>query len=259
MNTCGRHALACLLLLAVALVWGVHARERATGHLLDKACNTCHLTSSGEVSGGHADKLVASQEQLCGACHADAIRLSHPTGLKPNRALPAAFPLDWKGELTCSSCHDIHGDDEEEMLRGGKSGEAFCTQCHDQKFFEAMADHGDSIQQSGHLAARQEEASVLDAFSLQCLGCHGESGQLVTVRGDMVQHQGSDVAHPIGGVYAEIAANGGYREVAVLPAAIILPDGKVSCISCHQGYATVHGDLVIDNAGSALCLTCHDM
>ena len=39
----------------------------------------------------------------------------------------------------------------------------------------------------------------------------------------------------------------------------VLPDGKISCISCHQGYDEQHGALVLDNRADGLCFSCHDL
>lgn len=40
---------------------------------------------------------------------------------------------------------------------------------------------------------------------------------------------------------------------------LLLPDGKVSCVSCHQGYRKEHGKLVVTKEKSALCFECRNL
>ena len=70
-------------------------------------------------------------------------------------------------------------------------------------------------------------------------------------------HQRSD--HPVGVEYPQFEK--GYRPITsvISTGKVPLPDGKVECTSCHDP----HNDsgekhmLVMSNARSALCLTCH--
>ena len=55
------------------------------------------------------------------------------------------------------------------------------------------------------------------------------------------------------------AAFGGYVAQERIPREIRLPGGKVSCVSCHQGYSASHGALVSLGNGSPLCGSCHDL
>lgn len=230
---------------------------------MESPCQTCHLAEKVDPKNG--SMLIASQEKLCISCHANAVRLSHPSGILPKRALPPQFPLDWKGTLTCSSCHTIHGSGAG-LMRGTQRGAEFCHKCHDPPFFERMADKGDSVTASGHLDARQQRDNwdlPLDPFTLQCLGCHSEQAggdRRVGLGNDgVLRHTSSSMNHPIGRDYEETAKQGGYHPINRLPPEIVLPDGKVGCISCHEGYSERHGKLVKANAGSALCFTCHDL
>ncbi|MBF0142309.1 MAG: cytochrome c3 family protein [Magnetococcales bacterium] len=252
-------SLALVTLAVVALATGEVSLEN--GHLLETDCRDCHLAD--QVTEKNATILLAGQEKLCASCHPDAIRLSHPTGFKPSRFLPEAFPVDWKGDLTCGSCHTIHGT-EPGLIRGGEKGFPFCLTCHDQEFFDRMPDRGESVAGFGHLDATADSkktAVPLDPFSLQCLGCHEERGEVDrgAIRTGMVRHTGSDVNHPIGMAYEKSIAFGGYRSPDRIPKEIILPDGRVGCISCHTGYSGKHGALVVANDDSGLCTSCHDL
>jgi predicted CXXCH cytochrome family protein len=226
-------------------------------------CAECHLSGE-KVPPEQASQLIATQEVLCGRCHKGALRLGHPTGFMPSHALPAEYPTDWKGELTCSTCHEPHGL-EPGLLRGARRAREFCLSCHDMGFFTGMKDDGTSIVTSGHLGAgRGLRRLDVDAYSLHCLGCHagGDAamGGAVTVRAGVVQHSSGSAPHPIGRIYRDAARKGAFHPPEKVDQEhILLPDGKVSCVSCHEAYKAEHGKLVMSNHRSALCLSCHNM
>lgn len=249
----GSVALFCMATVLYAAIGG-------KSHLGGIDCGTCHRSGQ-EVNPEQASKLVAPQDALCGGCHANAVRVSHPIGFMPKAELPAAYPPDWKGDLTCSTCHRVHGS-ERGLLRGAKRGKEMCLACHDAVFFNSMKDGGGSIEQSGHSNAVVAPATAeLDPYSMQCLGCHdskasadgaGAGRNVILCRGSGAPN------HPIGRPYRRAFQSGGYRPENGLSKKILLPDGKVSCVSCHEGYKKDHGKLVMSNRGSALCFECHD-
>jgi predicted CXXCH cytochrome family protein len=63
----------------------------------------------------------------------------------------------------------------------------------------------------------------------------------------------------VGKVYQRWVSYGGYRPVSAIPASIRLPDGVVSCVSCHESYSERHGALVMANDRSQICYGCHDL
>ena len=223
-------------------------------------CVACHLAGQG-TNTSNAAQLTTSQEALCGQCHRGALELSHPSGFQPKRKLPANYPLDWKGDMTCSSCHDIH-EDKVGLIRGDKTGKAFCSSCHDERFFSEMVDNGVSLHRFGHLAVKPSELDrELDALSIQCLECHITDGDAPRVKVDsrgVIRHSGG-VNHPIGIRYEKLTQSGMYKSSSQLHGNIKLPEGKVSCVSCHVAYNKKHGALVMSNERSALCLECHDL
>lgn len=250
--------------LVAALFGGIGmligARSGGRFHPSETGCGSCHLAGA-TVSSGQASKLVGSQEALCEPCHSNGVKGSHPTGFSPKRSLPPEYPLDWKGDLTCSTCHTTHGVGPG-LLRGEKRGKAFCLACHASGFFANMKDAGSSILVSGHLTKGSNKLTnvELDSYSLECLGCHLDSGTApkVSVNQNAILRHGSGGAnHPIGRKYRDAVKFGGYRPQQALSKKIFLPDGKMSCVSCHQGYSQSHGKLVVPNRGSALCFECH--
>lgn len=254
-----------VVLLAILFIGGaiiVYGKiQQSDWHLQNENCQSCHLARN-KVTADNASKLVASQEKLCAHCHANAIKVSHPSGFSPKHDLPEEFPLDWKGDMTCSSCHNIH-EKGVRMLRGGKSGKELCLSCHNESFFKRMPDHGSSIFTLGHMSARADEMILpLDLYSLRCMECHEDQADAFPVfldRRGIVRHSSSSVNHPIGSVYKKSAEYGGYRDIEALSQEILLPKGKVSCVSCHKGYSEEHGELVLAGRGISLCMECHDL
>ncbi len=259
-----------LRIASLLLLFGAGAGYAAPNVSLDShfgaSCATCHLAGAA-VTAKDAGRLRATQERMCGACHQGAVKASHPTGFVPNRALPAHMPVDWKGEMTCSTCHEVHG-------TGGRSGRAgqaalgefadegeLCAACHPRSFFARMADRGESLLRSAHLDARARlPVQEIDGYSQRCLDCHTDRLSLrgEAIRAAFTASNGTGmVNHPIGMRYTHADLERDLRSPAALPAAILLPGGQVSCLSCHNGYSARHGALVTERS-TELCLACHD-
>lgn len=229
-------------------------------HLSTGDCASCHLAGK-SVTAGQAHLLSGAQETLCLKCHPKALQASHPSGLTPKKSPPAAYPLDWKGDLTCSTCHEIHGS-KPGLLRGDKQGKDLCFSCHDAKFFEKMRDGGNSIT-AGHLKGGVDSrAPNLDSYSQKCMGCHATlTGKMLSNvdQSGLARHFTLSASHPIGANYKDAVKFGGYRQISQLSPKVMLPEGKVGCVSCHSGYSKEHGKLIAPTARSALCFECHDL
>lgn len=255
--------LALLLLAALSTAGWLIAAPEIGVHPAKTPCQNCHLAAKLESldKPDQAHLLIASQEALCQNCHPKATQVSHPSGFAPKNRPPADYPLDWKGDLTCSTCHDIHGKTPG-LLRGKRRGRELCLTCHEATFFSRMKDQGNSVTASGHLdAGGGAPALKLDSYSRQCMDCHGNKGDNPTSidRNSIVRHGVSSTNHPIGANYADAVKFGGYRPARQLSKRILLPGGLVSCVSCHEGYSKQHGKLVTPKLGSTLCYECHDI
>ena len=248
----GKAVLAKCLFWLVLPLWGeVGAADR---HAHDFSCASCHLAP--EVNPGNAGRLVADEAVLCQSCHQNAVAASHPIGIKPAAAPPAEFPLNTHGEMTCSTCHSVH-DPAPGKLRTGLEGQQFCEACHQPSFFSEMKDGGTSLMAFGHLDAGAPLTGAIDNFSIQCMSCHEKSADPINGTEARGGPAGASRNHPIGSRYADSIEFGGYRSAAGLPDAILLPDGKLSCLSCHVGYSNQHGALVVENQADRLCRSCH--
>lgn len=249
-----------LALVAASATWILAAQPRAI-HPANMPCEACHL-SGDSIKPEQAHLLIASQEKLCATCHQNLAEVSHPSGFAPRGKLHADYPADWKGDLTCSTCHEVHGKNPG-MMRGKRRGRDLCLACHDPQFFARMRDQGNSMIASGHLDPGKAMADPrLDTYSRQCMACHGAKGdsdEPSVDRNMIVRHGATSLNHPIGANYAKAMKFGGYRKVSQLSKKILLPGGLVSCVSCHEGYSKIHGKLVVPREKSALCYECHDL
>jgi predicted CXXCH cytochrome family protein len=92
--------------------------------------------------------------------------------------------------------------------------------------------------------------------SRSCLGCHDgsvASGRLARA------HEGSGV-HPVDVDYAAAQVRrSGLRPRGALPPALVLVDGKVACVTCHDPRSPEHGKPALPLRRSALCFACHDV
>jgi len=246
--------------LAVGLFIGVSSSADCAAlgpHAGVVTCGTCHTVGAAatEINAG---SLTAPQGKLCAGCHTNATHASHPTAFTPARPLPVAFPLDREGQLNCTTCHEVHAGPAQRPAR--LPSRQLCLGCHQPGFFERTPDHGLSLFGFGHLAVGRDAASVaLDPFSHQCLTCHMEHGSLVSAalfNSPSVARKGG---HPIGGNYVKAASYGGYRPRESLPMQMLLPGGRIACVSCHEGYSERHGALLVANSHSGLCSRCHSL
>ena len=221
-------------------------------------CETCHL-AGGNLTPEDARKLTTTQERMCGRCHTGAVEASHPTGFTPNRPLPAEFPLDWKGQVTCSTCHDVHKP-VSSRRPVARQDRTICGSCHADALAAGPHEAGRALRVSGHVDARSRRpASPIDAYSMRCIECHEDRLSLAGdgIRAAYGASNGTGMTnHPIGSTYRWMVPNSGLHAAATLPEDVLLPEGKISCVSCHRPYGRKHGALVARDP--ELCFHCHD-
>lgn len=98
----------------------------------------------------------------------------------------------------------------------------------------------------------------VDDFSVTCLACHG--GNLLSGWNIRLVHSTKDASgsHRIGTNYVSLAMRGpGLQEPEMLDPRIVLAEGRVGCLSCHDPFNLDGNHLVMSNSGSRLCLSCH--
>lgn len=205
---------------------------------------------------------------------------NHPVGIAPSSdiAIPEGWPLGADGVITCFTCHvalpEFDGASDAK-LRGfddrTEEPVSFCVNCHgEQRQQSAAAMHWEAVQ----VAHVKPEAGggfgsgrSLDGESRRCLGCHDgvnamESRNTTPWSRGGGDHGSRTANHPVGARYPSSGSRGSNRALrpaSLLPEEVRLPDGKVSCVSCHDLYATRRLYLTVPLDGSQLCFTCHAM
>lgn len=109
-------------------------------------------------------------------------------------------------------------------------------------------------------------ASRIDSFSRKCLVCHdGVSAPIAegSYRNSPGEdHSGGQVtgsSHPIGMDYAAYSiGNRSFKDMQTLDRQMVLVDGKVGCLSCHNPLNPRRNHLAVSDARSELCLACHN-
>ena len=239
------HAVMLARILALVLIAGLVSFTSSAGR---------SAFPEGQIA-PHATSTEAAQS--CTACHAGAAEASHPVGFVPSRPLPDAFPLDAEGVMTCSTCHDPNAGTPG-LLRAAADGGHICLSCHETAFFADLPDPVRVFMFAGHLDTRGGSIAGIDAFSLRCMVCHTDRGP-TTVRtastSNTLQYDAGSNNHSIGAKYTEATRYGGYESMATLPDEILLPEGRVGCVSCHVPYSREHGRP--PHTRNGLCLTCH--
>ena len=253
----------CVVFAAGALAAAIQTLT-GTKHDFSGRCELCH--TSPNVGTGLLKNLSAVDAQ-CRQCHDARPGASHPVGMMVTAQLPAGFPLDETGRMTCLTCHRAHQPPDglplEHLLRGGTAGEELCSQCHAQSHKVAERDAHALAFGEAHDQVEPEGAVIggVDQRSMVCLSCHddlsaGSSGVSVGRAGS---GKAKWTSHPVGVPYpVGRGPRGGYRPRSAISPAIKLFDDKLACESCHNLYSSIENYLVMSNARSRLCLDCHD-
>jgi DmsE family decaheme c-type cytochrome len=84
------------------------------------SCVTCHSVHDPR---GPSQIKAANQTALCSSCHRSVTNRQHRFNHMPVR----------EGQLTCSSCHNVHGSTNVRLLRAGTTIDESCTSCHADK------------------------------------------------------------------------------------------------------------------------------
>jgi predicted CXXCH cytochrome family protein len=244
-----------------------------------KQCSSCHvLAEPSRSSGVMARRMTEPITRICDNCHekTQSEGYMHPCDVRPQRVhIPADMPLSEFGEITCSTCHDVHSEyttpygAPTRFLRRGETGKAFCKICHGN--FAALSNgHSGSLGEAHFRSQYIETASrlELDPMSKNCLSCHdGSYATSATIKVGNWRHerelmrydQGS---HPIGSDYESVRLSQPKSDLiplSMVDRRIRFFDGKVGCGSCHDPYSTIPKRLTISDEHSKLCFSCHSV
>lgn len=98
----------------------------------------------------------------------------------------------------------------------------------------------------------------LEATTRTCLSCHDG----LTASGvEYATGRGGHGSHPVDVDYGQAAMRprARFRPQASLPASVVLPGGRVTCTSCHDGASSEKSHTAMPMDRSRLCLSCHDV
>lgn len=75
-------------------------------------CRHCHIQVPGQGRQLQRTVFRKNIDDLCQECHAAALEdnLNHRVGIRPSMRVPPDLRLNEKGELSCITCHDPHGE-----------------------------------------------------------------------------------------------------------------------------------------------------
>ncbi len=262
-----------IVILLILSAIGVFCREKNPHDFKKSACILCHTGNSTDIPGRLREYIT----DLCEKCHQDLIGDSymHPVDIRVTDIdIPADFPLSADGMITCNTCHDVHSPYElpdgtrSAYLRRPLRGKAFCDSCHKETSTSAPGHRtmlGEAHFRSKYIMI--DPSQEIDPMSKNCISCHdGFFATSVSIKAGIWQHStfspGQQMAnHPIGVDYEAARLKHGrktdLKPITMVDRRIQFFDGKVGCGSCHNPFSRRHKNLVMNNQGSKLCLTCH--
>ncbi len=198
-------------------------------------CDACHR----EPFAGRV-RLRARGAKVCTSCHGEIV---DPRAVSVHPALDRR-----RNRKVCVACHDPHMSDNPLMLRMAGSG--LCEACHPDVVTAARGDRG-------HPAAAEDCTNCHEPHDSSqphlltgtppalCLGCHDVDDKELRRT-----HLGADMGN-LPCVSCHTPHGDGNEH---LLARTVHPPVLEGCDTCHEGAY----DRLMDDGGSALCLTCHD-
>ena len=174
--------------------------EGSTHESRGLTCTTCHSVHSPE-SDVHQLK-AKTEEALCATCHRTEVNK-----LQKSQHMPVGG-----SQMTCTTCHNVHGSTNVKLLRTGDSVSDACTSCHADKRGPYLWEH----------------APVAEGNCTACHDPHGSSNDrmLVAKLPMLCQRCHISTRHPPTIYDATQLASGSNRLL-----------GR-SCVQCH---ANIHG------------------
>lgn len=272
-----------------------------------KECAICHYqwvdtffeSHTGTQIAERPERPLVAEAEMCFSCHDGSTVDSrkrvfndrrHQVGITPSEKItvPAEFPLDNQGRMTCATCHSAHGVSTEPgiektiFLRTSHENSRMCEMCHaDKTGGPARGNHPvgkntlripDAVIGSGGYAGSTPNMVICESchvahggftdarlvlpidrpgrYPVLCETCHGTTPGLHT--------------HPDTGRYS--------HSVDVVPERAVVPEtwrdglpvrlgagGSLVCSTCHMTHkAPVSESLLVqENRQDSMCETCH--
>lgn len=253
-----------LIIILILIISGiiVYSFNNTPPHKFKEGqCSFCHVNY--EPPFYFRDNITT----LCNYCHGKRNVLSHIVSVKPPMQIPEEFHLDSNGEMTCTTCHNIHMNNTDPvtgertfLLRVDLRGREFCDTCHVNTMGVVEAGkpstHAD-ILETAHFGFYTGGVQFIDRVSLDCMGCHEG---IIASNAPVAIKAGHSIGgmHRIGINYMKaFRKNKELRSPRSLSPDIKLFEGKVGCTSCHNPFNLTRHKLSMSNEESKLCFECH--
>jgi predicted CXXCH cytochrome family protein len=194
-----------------------------------------------------------------------ALAASHP-GLVDPASLPKTLPLDQKGELQCTTCHNAHESRREKFLRMDNAGGAICQACHRPPYWNLSSHAISPATWKGSGVKPWPADGALTVAGNACRNCHqthsaGHGARLLTWSQEPdncnVCHGGSVARKDVAGEFANGAKFSRHPiEVSQwthdpVESAASMPR-HVACADCHNPHAATSKPAVPPGVSGAL-------
>jgi len=253
-----------LIITAIVLVYAIFKNPH---EFSPNECQNCHMNYEKDPK-----SLIEPVTNICKGCHDQiTLRSSHPADIYPvTMTIPADLPLR-NGMITCTTCHNIHGEyqnvfgEKAYFLRRPYTGKSFCISCHKEGL--SLEGHTDTINVA-HLGSRfrvTDPSESLDPASKECISCHGGiigKAAIFKLGAGIWTHDDFSHNHPVGVHYERSRMSNSearLKPISAIDKRLKLFDGKVGCGTCHDAYSKGQRSLVMSNEGSRLCTSCHEL
>ena len=132
--------------------------------------------------------------------------------------------------MTCSSCHDAHGNDKfPKPLTASPADNSICTSCHSQPVYTSPADHVAEKTGNRH--------NTVGSAALLCTACHMVKTAASGAQSLGLLDDSPALATPVQYLQGDISSH--RFKVPVRAAAALQPTAStLACASCHSTFLT---------------------
>jgi len=199
--------------------------ESESSTLSSVTCYDCHNGWQEHIEDPTQDNidrpselLPLAQGEVCGRCH-----------LTPHQSAMVSTDPHFKADLSCSSCHSIHGNENEFLVK--EDLDNFCVSCHSSTAMEFQRRSAHPVESGNIRCVDCHDLSSINnaefdiGFDWRCQSCHEENA------GPFLYE------HPV--VYSHLVEGG-------------------SCMECHEPHGSVN-DRLLKQTSRVLCFQCHNV
>ncbi len=193
---------------------------------------------------------------FCLKCHTSGCPVLHPVDVKIRDTecirVPASFPRTWDGKLTCTTCHDMTGSNEN-FLRTKKPIKErydFCFQCHNPECYKKFNPH-ETISSDLSWDKRKKACIYCHGFGAKleaykaCVGCHTKTPHVGAPEHLMAKPEKVKKLTKGKSEVVEITSMKDLKPeldektLKNRKPKVILVKGRIECITCHNPHPQI--------------------